>query len=238
MYRIGICDDDIPFCRQIEEYIISYCTQHNINTTIDLFHSGEQLLASVQISGPFDLIFLDIDFKDNMNGIFVGKNIRNDLLSVNTQIVYISSFTEYAMQLFQIRPMDFLQKPVQESDMIRVLNTYTNLYIQKNRFFEYQIGKTTHQVRELYIRYLQSEGRIIHIHTLYGMDTFYEKLSTVMQRLEKDLFCCVHKSFIINWNYVAEYHNHILILNDGTKIPISQSKRRMIKEHIIKNSFT
>ena len=40
-------------------------------------------------------------------------DLRNEI----TQIVYVSALEEYAIQLFQNRPMDFLIKPIKQEDI-------------------------------------------------------------------------------------------------------------------------
>lgn len=62
------------------------------------------------------MIFLDI-MMPVKSGVEVGKIIRNDLKDNITQIVFISSENKYAMDLFEIRPMNFLIKPFDENDI-------------------------------------------------------------------------------------------------------------------------
>ena len=59
------------------------------------------------------MFFLDIEI-EFMNGVQVGRFIREKLQDDNTLIVYMSSYTKYAMELFEVRPMDFLIKPLNE----------------------------------------------------------------------------------------------------------------------------
>ncbi len=59
----------------------------------------------------FGLIFLDIEMQ-YVNGIEAGKIIREKMKDELTKIVYISGSDNYAMELFQVRPLDFLIKPI------------------------------------------------------------------------------------------------------------------------------
>ena len=49
-------------------------------------------------SNPYDLIFLDIELP-RMNGVAVGKYIRESLNNETVQIAYISSKQQYAMDI-------------------------------------------------------------------------------------------------------------------------------------------
>lgn len=63
----------------------------------------------------FDLIILDIELTE-INGIAIGKYLREELNNQTTQIVYISSLRDYAMDLFAVRPLHFLIKPLKKDE--------------------------------------------------------------------------------------------------------------------------
>ena len=58
------------------------------------------------------MLFLDIELITT-DGIQVGKFIREELKNLETTIIYISSKSSYAMQLFQVQPLGFLIKPLE-----------------------------------------------------------------------------------------------------------------------------
>ena len=105
MYRIAICDDEEIVCSQFEQVLEPYIWEKKID--LDVFYSGEELIEVLAEGQHFDLIFLDIELC-MMNGVEVGKYIRNKLGNENVQIVYISAKRQYAMELFETRPMNFL----------------------------------------------------------------------------------------------------------------------------------
>ena len=51
-------------------------------------------------------------------------DLRNEI----TQIVYVSALEEYAIQLFQNRPMDFLIKPIKQEDIDKIMNNYIHVF--------------------------------------------------------------------------------------------------------------
>lgn len=234
MYRIGICDDDEAFCWQTEEYIRAYCERHNLPIDSQIFLSGEELLKYTNsIEQPFDLLLLDIEM-EGMDGVAVGLKLRESLANEVTQLVYISCKSSYAMRLFKTRPLDFLIKPVTKDSIEHMMDNYCYLYVQNNNYFEYKNGKNIIRVDQKHILYLQSEGKIIHIYTLHGSGSFYGKLSDTLLTLDSNIFYSVHKSFVINWNHIAEYKVDTIILSDGSYIPVSQSRRNSVKERILK----
>lgn len=121
MLRIAICDDMINICDELKLFLNQYQHKKNIKIQISIFYSGEAFIADSE-KNQFDLIFLDIALAQ-MNGIEVGKYIREKLKNEIIQIIYISSEPNYAVSLFQNRPFHFLLKPLNECDICIIQNT-------------------------------------------------------------------------------------------------------------------
>lgn len=224
MYQIGICDDDETFCWRTEEYIRLYCRKHSLQAETHIFNSGNRLLEYVEKERPFDLLLLDIEM-DGLNGVSVGRKLRHNLANEVTQIVYVSIKSSYAMELFKVRPMDFLIKPVTMDDIIHIMDVYCRLFAHSINYFEFKNGKSTCKLDQQHIIYLQSKGKVVHINTIHGTEFFYGKLSDALKQLNSDNFFCVHKSYVINWNYVAEYRlDKILLSNRKSFQSASQSE--------------
>lgn len=66
-----------------------------------------------------------------------------------------------------------------------------------------------------------------------GTKEFYGKLSDVVLRLNEQAFCVVHKSYVINLRYVAQYRSESVLMANGEEIPISQSMKQSVKEKIL-----
>lgn len=236
MYQIAICDDDETFCWRTEEYIKTYCKKHNLKAETQVFNSGITLLEYIERERPFDLLLLDIEM-DGLNGVSVGQKLRHKLENEITQIVYVSIKSSYAMELFKVRPMDVLIKPITMDDITHIMDIYCRLFAHSINYFEFKNGKSTCKLDQQHIICLQSKGKVVHINTIHGTEIFYGKLSDALEQLNSENFYCVHKSFIINWNYVAEYRFDKILLSNGEIIPISQSKRSSVRQHILQNNM-
>lgn len=106
MFRIAVCDDNDAVCSAIENTIDSFFKTESIHYEIDSFQSGEELLEELNDHVKYDLIYLDIELAQ-LNGVAVGRYIRENLLDDYTQIAFISAKPSYALELFQIRPIHF-----------------------------------------------------------------------------------------------------------------------------------
>ena len=233
MYRIGICDDDYLFCGQIEKYLEEYAQQEEIEIQSEVFFSGEDYLKYMKEETAFDILFLDIELQQ-INGIIVGQMIRAEKANEVTQIIYISSKENYAMQLFQNRPMDFLVKPIKKEDIEKIMCKYRQLFSEGRMFFEYHFGKSSYWININLIMFFQCSGKKVRI-VISGKEEeeFYGKMSDVEKQLKGSGFLTVHKSYIINVNYVSEFRVKEVVMTNGTIVPISQPLRKKVRQRVL-----
>ncbi len=102
---IAICDDEIGTCSDLEKMILDFEDRCALQIETEVFYSGEAFYRSIQEQCPYDLVFLDIQLLE-MDGVQVGRKIREQLGNDKISIVYISSKGTYSMSLFQVRPME------------------------------------------------------------------------------------------------------------------------------------
>lgn len=230
MFKIAVCDDNRIQCNEIENIIETYFLTEPFKCEIDIFISGEELIHSLDVGEKYDLIYLDIEL-EQLNGVFVGQYIREELQDDNTQIVYISGKTSYALDLFQIRPMHFLIKPLSKEQIIKTLEKAIELQGRQTRVLMYKTGKTEKKIPFKEIMYFSSDAKKVIIHIKNGEDSFYGKLTDVVYP-EED-FICIHKSYIVNRNYVMQFKFDSVILVNSEVLPISRVYRKEVRDRLI-----
>jgi two-component system LytT family response regulator len=83
-------------------------------------------------------------------------------------------------------------------------------------------------VEEDNITYLEASGNCTMIHFVDGsryLDT--RTLKIYEEILDEDKFYRIHKSHIINMNFIKEYiseDGHIIQLKDGTQLPVARNR--------------
>ncbi|MEL7647467.1 MAG: LytTR family DNA-binding domain-containing protein [Sedimentibacter sp.] len=232
MLRIAICDDDKSICMQLEEIILLAGEKLNESIETEVFYSGEELCRFLEDGSSFDVIFLDIEM-NKINGVEVGKRIRNDLNDEVTQIVYVSGKESYAMELFEIRPLNFLVKPVSEEKVESVLTRAVKLLGDGRRFFEYKNGSVNFSVQVGDVLYFESEGRKVNIILMDDVKSFYGKLSQVEEQLNSQDFIMIHKSYLINFSHVIEYTYEYVKMSNKEVLTISQNNRKAVRERLL-----
>ena len=114
MINIAICDDDIVTTSKIENMLQNIAKRNFIQTDTEVFWNGESLAESVKAVNYFDIIFLDIEMGAE-DGITVARKIRQ--IDKNVLIIYVTSHENYMKESFEVRPFQFLVKPVSERQM-------------------------------------------------------------------------------------------------------------------------
>ena len=186
----------------------------------------------LEAGNQLDILFLDIELFQ-MTGIEVGSYIRNQLDDMGMQIIYISGKASYAQQLFKTQPLDFLVKPISKDQISDVLEMAFRIIKHKNEKFEFQQGKNYYYVPMGDIVYLGSEGRKVKIVTQKEIFEFYGRLKEIAKRLP-DNFIIIHKSYIVNKEYIFRYTYEMVELANGITLTISPANRKQVRERILR----
>lgn len=219
-YRIGICDDEIFTCSEIEDTIIKYF--HTIDADVETYvwYQAEEFMKDVPDKVELDILFLDIELP-GLNGIAVGNYIRELSKNEWMHIIYISSKTSYAMELFKIHPYDFFIKPVNKEKLCMEIKTLLQLDKQDKRFFIYNFNKQQHKVLVCDIIYFKSERKYINIITADGNMHYIGKLKDTIIKLPAS-FVMVGQSEIINIKHIKDCCENSVVMDNGDEVVISR----------------
>jgi two-component SAPR family response regulator len=111
-----IVDDEILAC----EGFMNLCSGINELEVVAGFCDPAEALQYIK-ENRTDIVFLDISMP-GMNGLELGKEIQK---IVNPpQIVYITSYTEYAFEAFKVDALSYLLKPYDEQEIRHTLEKF------------------------------------------------------------------------------------------------------------------
>ena len=236
MVRVAVCDDEKETTTELKLELASIFDELAITHEIDGFFSASELCLALKGGACYNLIFLDIAFsEDEMNGVEVGWLIREVFKDNAVSIVYISWVERFAMHLFQIRPMDFLIKPLTREKIVKTVKTYLKVSASsrsEGKFF-YKKGHTLHSVQIKQIVYLEALDRKVIIHLCDGgKDDFYGTLKDVYEEQLTDFdFLFTHASFVVNYDFVMAINYGTLdIMGRSTPLPISKNRRDAMRK--------
>ncbi len=235
MYKIGICDDEILTCSNLEDIVDDYFKKRGERCDIQVWNTAEALRKDMKSFCP-DVLFLDIEFPSD-NGISVGKYIREVLEDDAMNIVYISHKTNYAMELFQVHPYDFLVKPISKELVHSIISKLLRLEEVQNKEFRYSYNKTDYNIPYGEILYFASNNRQVLIHKRNGEEAlYYGKLADIAETLPFQ-FARISKSYIVNMKYIVSWKHDRVTLENQIQLRISQSQRSSFKNLIYNYSI-
>lgn len=229
MFRIAICDDEEVICAQIENIILDYALTHKEKIDIQVFYSGEELCKFLEMGQGFDLLFLDIMMK-MLNGIEVGRKIREEMDNQFLQIVYVTGNDNYFKEMFDVRPMHFIQKPIDEAEIIKDVRLALRLSDKLGGTFIYRKAHQTFRVPVKEIIYFESSNREVKMVTIEGTEIFYSTLDEVHKQLAKYHFMHIHKSYVVNYFLITKFRYDEVTMSNNEVLPISQARRKVIRE--------
>lgn len=229
MFKIAICDDEQIICSQVENTLLDYSNKTGFKIDIIVFYSGKELYKYMKQGNAFDLIYLDIEMKC-MDGLELGKKIRNNMKDHRTDIVYISGKDNYDRQLFDVQPLHFIPKPIDSNKVIADLKLAMTRADKLGGVFAYGKGQESHKVPVKDIIYFESLGREIRIVTVNGEDVFYGVMQNIFKMVSKYQFIRIHRSYIVNYNHISIFRYDEVVMSNKIILPISQGRRKEIKD--------
>ncbi len=233
MLNISIVDDDNNICVELENILIEYLKKYHLKFNVDVFYNGQEFIKYLDNENTYDIVFLDIEI-GNLTGVDIGKYIRKTLDNRDTKIIYISSFNKYAMELFDLKPTNFLIKPLNKNKVIEVLKDILNdIELQSNEFI-FKLKYDTFRIKYKNILYFESVklSKNIKIVTIDGTYIFRETLSNIEEILKKNNFIKISKSILVNFHNITVFKPvelEIILVNNEV-LPLSKNRINNIKE--------
>lgn len=189
-----------------------------------------------------DLIFLDIQMPDK-NGFELLKSIS----TIDFEVVFTTAYSEYAIKAIKHSAFDYLLKPINYIDL---LSTVKRFEAQQNKTQKEQrielllnnVGNTSSSFDKLTIPTesgftlinksnilcAQADDNYCLIHLVGGNSiTASKTLKSVEELITAPHFFRVHKSYLVNLNYVKYFNKSLLEIEmvNATRIPVSHRKQ-------------
>ena len=232
MIRIAVCDDFHDVVEQVKEYLLEYQQQRNQKLEIKTFSNAEDLWVYLK-SNQCDLIILDIELV-KMNGVELGHLIRNELKDNIVKIVYISAMNCYDRQLFEVQPLNFLQKPIDRVKLFKMVDLTIELLSYNDKIFLFENKQGKFRMKFSNILYFESFDHYFKIVTMSGDYEFKSTFAEIMEQISDSRFIQVHRSYIINYDNASRIKYEEIIMSNGDMIPIGRDRRKDVRKTISK----
>ena len=215
--------DDEPLAAEL---IAAYVRRTPSLELAGVFSSAQDAFATIS-AGDIALVFLDIQMP-GLTGVEFAE-----MLPESTRVVFITAYTDFALDGFRVNALDYLLKPVSYDDFRRAASRALNFYSERQARtsdIDFITVKSEYRLRRIpvsSIRYVEGlkdyvkiyvEGEVNPVLTLMSM-------KTLEQTLPSDSFMRVHRSFIINMDYVRTVERNRILFGQES-VPVSDSYKR------------
>jgi two-component system LytT family response regulator len=216
--------------------------------------SATETIELARATGP-DLLFLDIRMP-GMDGFDVISELSGSAEHALPRIIFTTAYDQYAVRAFEVHAVDYLLKPFTSERLhtaVQRVRDHLN-FTEQDAHSVIGRGKaaspyTTRIVfksrgRILFlpvadIRWIAAEENYVRISTERETHLLRETMARLEVRLDPTMFFRVHRSSIVNLQYVKEVRTEpsgdsIVLLVNGQKVPMSRSYRTRVSELLIK----
>jgi len=243
----AIIVDDEESARDNLQYLIQrHCTAITVIAEADKVDVAVEKIKQLQPN----IVFLDIEMPQK-NGFELFKYFKD----LQFHVVFVTAYNHYAVKAFEVSAVDYLLKPI---DVARLKEAEAKLVKQTQLNQNFQILKDNLEAPELkhisipyktdsvvvkikHIIYIQANraySKIVVSNTKKRTETAYtyaKKLVYFEEHLPKKIFVRVHRSWVVNFNFIASYSkkDSVITLKNKQQIPVSKSYKEVFEKHFI-----
>jgi DNA-binding LytR/AlgR family response regulator len=206
-----------------------YCIKSGKINVIQSFRSTEEAIPFLS-ENAVDVLFLDIEMP-GANGFSL-----LDQMQYQPQVILTTSKTEYAFDAFEYSVIDFLRKPfsyqrfIQSLDKLKPLNEKKEEVEEMSHVFIKSDGKLI-RLNNDDILYIESMGDYVKFITNDKKIISHNTIKALTEKINPDVFCKVHRSYIINMNKISDIRDNTLYIANA-KIPVSKANRSTVMSRI------
>ena len=255
--RTLIVDDEMPSRKKIRAFLEEHAEFQVVGECAD----GEQAVAAIRAHSP-ELIFLDVQIPGR-DGFDVLDSLREEFAPA---VIFVTAFDKYAVRAFEARALDYLLKPFNKTRFAEALNRFHERRARLNGIGRkdelkaalQEIQKESHSderivvksgsriifLRKSSIEWIEAQGDYVKLHVGKEGHMLRETMETVSNRLDPSRFARIHRSTIVNLDYVREIRplwggDYTVLMRDGAQLSLSRTYRSSLQATVFgKDSST
>lgn len=250
-YKAIIIDDEPKLQKVLQSKVNKHCPEIEV---VALASSASEGYESIILNSP-DLIFLDISMSGES-----GFDLLNYFESFSFEIIFVTGYSEYAIEALRLSAVDYLLKPTRNKLLIHAVQKAIHRIEDRKNIERYKVLKNNINVLDKSSTKISLPGikkySFIEVNDIIRCEgaSNYTKihlrggeilvssytLGVIRELLVNFSFYSIHKSHFINVSQIKSYlRSGIVILRDETKLPVSRRNRKAFLEQCVeKNKIT
>lgn len=205
-------------------------------------------IAEIVASKP-DVMFLDVKLAGE-TGFELLEKIQNDEITWNGQVIFTTAHDEFALKAIKFSALDYLLKPIDPEDLVKAVRKAekmssvephhgVSVLLENFRAAAESPKKIVipssdgmHIIKVSDILRCESSSNYTQFVLLTGKNLLASKtLKEFDNMLSDHNFERIHKSHLVNMNYVKRYvqsDGGYVIMEDDSKIPVANRKKEQL----------
>lgn len=177
--KIALCDDSEADRAYLSALVERWAAGAGHTVQLSAFESAEQFLFAYAEKSDYDILLLDVEM-GAMDGVTMAKRLRseNDLI----QIVFITGYSDYIAEGYEVAALNYLMKPVREEKLFAVLDRAAEKTAKNEKVLYFETSGEMVRVPVYQIRYAEVMGNYV---TLHAQTDLTVKMT--LAELEKNL---------------------------------------------------
>lgn len=172
-----------------------------------------------------DVILLDINMPEQDGFAFL------DQLENKSIVIFTTAYSQYAMRAFEYNAIDYLYKPIHFERFAAAMEkakAWNNLLMQAQDAEQIQLRSDGRIVslKTTDIIYIESLGNYIKVHTPLKNHMALMTLNELEQLLPVKKFARIHKSYIVNIDFITTISNTEACINEKS-LPIGRTFKKL-----------
>lgn len=241
--KVVIIDDEQPARQLLKEYLAHYKDL----VVVGEANNGVDAVRLIQQLQP-EIIFLDVQMP-GLTGLQVLAQL--DELPL---VIFSTAYDQYAIKAFELHAVDYLLKPYTRERFAtaiehlfermqhpqEAIRALTQSLVEQDAPNNYPSkilvakGNKLIAISVADIQWIAAEGVYCMLHTHHNRYLSRYGISQVEQKLSPDLFIRVHRSYILNLNFVQEIfregHVYDVKMKNGGIVRVSRGYANKVKD--------
>lgn len=237
----AIIVDDEPYCCETIATLLEGNQEVEI---VSICNNAAAGLTAIKKYSP-DLIFLDVEMP-KMNGF----EMLEQLPQVSFEIIFTTSYDQYALKAIRFSAIDYLLKPVDNEELQRaiqkVIQRTQKPIAQQLEILMQKIHQPSTPINKIAMPTMEGL-QMIPVDAIISCesDSNYtilqlknnkklivsRTLKEIEELLEEHSFVRVHRCYLANLNEVEKYvkgEGGYLVMSDGTSIDVARNKKEIL----------
>jgi two-component system LytT family response regulator len=233
-FRVLVADDE-PLARAMVAGLLRQDPEVG-----EIIECGDGAEAARAIAGQAaDIAFLDVEMPE-----IDGLEIASRLSAGYPAVVFVTAFSEYAAQAFDVRAVDYVVKPFTDARFREAVARAKERVVERrartgpaaeeapylDRLVAREAGRLI-VIPTAQVVWIEAQDYYVRIHSAKGRHMLRATLASLESRLDPARFIRVHRAAIVNLSWVrsVEDARGQLTLSTGDTIPVSRARRREVE---------